>query len=200
MKIVYAISVIILLISFILRKKSNKEIDIVGFIGTSVVLLFCYNTVICYVLTFFTIPCELWVLTLINVAFSLILLVKTIKKKEIQKYTCDIIDVIYVGIIIAILLIIRIINFGYPFEINYISSDPSFHYLTSIKFAEEDTLMPNAEYDEVYGDVSVRKPVSYVNSGLVMKCFCEDLDSITETINIFVGFGIFTVVLIGTTM
>lgn len=200
MQILYIISVIILLISFILRKKSDKEIDIVGFIGISVVLLFCYNTAICFVLTFFTIPCKLWILVLINIAFSLILLEKTIKKKEIQKYTCEIIDIIYVCIIIAILLIIGIINFGYPFEINYISSDPSFHYLTSIKFAKEDTLMPNAKYDEVYGDVSVRKPVSYVNSGLLMKCFCEDLDSITETINIFVGFGIFTVVLIGTTM
>lgn len=200
MRIIYIISVIILLISFILRKKSDKEIDIVGFIGISVVLLFCYNTVICFILTFFTIPCKLWILALINIAFSLILLEKTIKKKEIQKYTYEIIDIIYVCIIIAILLIIGIINFGYPFEINYISSDPSYHYLTSIKFAKEDTLMPNAEYDEVYGDVSVRKPVSYVNSGLLMKCFCEDLDSIVETINIFVGFGITTVILIGIIM
>ena len=197
MEIIYILSSIILLISFILRKKSDKEMDIVGFVSISVVLMFCYNTVICFILTFFTIPCKLWILALINIAFSLILLEKTIKKKEIQKYTCEIIDIIYVCIIIAILLIIGIINFGYPFEINYISSDPSFHYLTSIKLAKEDTLMPNAEYDKVYGDVSVRKPVSYVNSGLLMKCFCEDLDSITDTINIFVGFGIVTVILIG---
>ena len=200
MKILYILSVIILLISFILRKKTDKEIDTVGFICISIVLLFCYNTFICYILTFFTIPCKLWILALINIVFSLIMLVNIIKNKKIQKYTCEIIDVIYVFAIIAILLIIGIINFGYPFEVNYISSDPSFHYLTSIKFAKEDTLMPNAEYDDVYGDVSVRKPVSYVNSGLLMKCLCEDLDSITDTINIFVGFGIFTVVLIGTTI
>lgn len=200
MEIIYIISSIILLISFILRKKSDKEIDIVAFIGISVVLLFCYNTAICFVLTFFTIPCELWILSLINIVFSLIMLVKIIKNKEIQKYTCEMIDVIYICAIIVVLLVIGIINFGYPFEINYISSDPSFHYLTSIKFAKEDALMPNTEYDEVYGNVSVRKPVSYVNSGLLMKCFCEDLDSIRDTINIFVGFGIFTVVLIGAMM
>ena len=59
MEILYIASVIILLLSFILRKKSEKEIDIVSFICVSIVLLFCYNTFICYILTFFVIPIKL---------------------------------------------------------------------------------------------------------------------------------------------
>ena len=199
MEILYIVSVIILLLSFILRKKSDKEIDIVGFVCTSIVLLFCYNTFICYVLTFLVIPIKLWILALINIAFSLILLIPIIKNKEIQKYTLTKMDLIYVSIIVIVILIIAYLNFGFPFDVNYISADPSHHYLTSIKFAKEDTLMHNAKIDKVYGDLGVRKPASYVNSGLLMKCLCEE-NNLIDYYHVFCGFGIFTLTLIGTTL
>lgn len=200
MGILYIVSIIILLINFILIKKSDKEMDVVGFITISIVLLFCYNTFICYVLTFFTIPIKLWLLTAINLIFSIVLLVPVIKKKEIQKYTFNKIDMLYISIITIVLLLMAYLNFGFPFDVKYESGDPSLHYLTSVMFAKEDTLMPNiSELDEVYGDLSVRKPASYVNSGILMKCFCEDFEPI-DCYNVFAGFGIFTLVLIGTTM
>lgn len=196
MGIIYIISGIILLVNFILIKKSDKEIDLVGFTALSIVLLFCYNTFICYVLTFLTIPCKLEILALINIIVSLCLIMPIIKNKKVQKYTYMKIDILYIFLIVFLLLIVAFINFGFPFEVNYISSDPSYHYLTSLKFAKEDSLMPNTVHDQVYGDVSVRKAVSYTNSGILMKSFSEDLDFI-KCINIFIGFDIFTVVLIG---
>ena len=73
MGIVYLVSVIILLITFILIKKSEKEINIVSFICISIATLFCYNTFICYVLTFFAIPVTIELLTIINLFIVLIM-------------------------------------------------------------------------------------------------------------------------------
>lgn len=200
MEALYILSTIILLTTFVLRKKTEKDIDIIGFICTSIVLLFCYNTLVCYILTFFTIPITLCLLAIINLIFSIVLVIPIIKKKEIQKYKFNKIDILYVCLIIIALLIIAYINFGFPLDVNYMSSDPSLHFLTSLKFAESDALLPGIEeQDPVYGFQDTRKTVSYVNSGLLMKCFCKDIDTL-ECYNIFACFSILTFVLIGVTL
>lgn len=196
MGIIYLISVLILLISFILVKKSEKEIEIISFICVSIVLLFCYNTLICFILTFFTIHIKLWLLTVINILISLLFGVKILKNKEIQKYVFNKIDIIYICLITLVVIAVSYVNFGFPFDVKYETGDPSVHYLTSVKFAEEETLMPNAEKDEVYGDLSVRKPMSYVNSGLLMKCF-GNKSELMSYYNIFATFSIITLLLTG---
>ena len=200
MGILYLISTIILLVSFILIKKTEHKIDIFSFVCTSTVLLFCYNTFVCYILTFFTIPIKLWILAIINLFFAILLSIPSIIKKEVQKYIFHKIDILYVVLIIIALLVVLYINFGFPFDVNYMSADSSLHYLTSVKFAESDALLPGIEEEDiVYGSQNTRKPVSYVNSGLLMKCFLRKLD-IIECYKIFVGFGIFTFILIGITI
>ena len=199
MEILFILSEVMLILSIILKEKTKKEIDIIGFACMSIVLLFCYNTFVCYILTFLTIPIKLWILIITNLIFSILLFIDIFKNKRIQRYVFNKTDLIYIFIIIGIVISLAYIFFGFPFNINYTSADASHHYLTSVKFAKEETLMPNAEEDMVYGDLSARKPLSYVNSGLLMKCFCKNLDSI-ECYNVFVAFGIFTLILIGITL
>lgn len=199
MGILFIVSELLLIISFILKKKTEKKLDITNFLCLSIVLLFCYNTFICYVLTFFVIPCKLWILATINIIISLILIFFIIKKKQIQKYSFDKIDIIYILLLLIIIFTICYMNFGFPFDICYISADASHHYLTSMRFAEQETLMQNAEPDAVYGTMSTRKPASYVNSGLLMKCFCKNLEPVS-CYYVFAGFGILTLILIGVTI
>lgn len=199
MEILFILTEFLLIVCFLLKEKTDKKIDIIGFICTSIILLFCYNTFICYILTFFVIPTKLWILSIINIFFVIILLTAVIKEKRIQKYMLNKVDILYILLITIILLSVAYINFKFPFNVNYMSGDPSLHYLTSIKFAKEDTLMPNAELDDIYGGLATRKPLSYVNSGLLMKCFCKDFNPI-ECYYVFAGFGIFTFVLIGINM
>lgn len=193
---IYTISVLALLITFILVKKTEKEINIISFFSISIVTLFCYNTFICYILTFFTIPITLLVLSLINIFFICLLLVHIIKVKEIQKYKFNKKDMIFVLLIAVISLIASYINFGFPFNINYETGDPSVHYLTAVMFAESDAILAGVDSDPVYGSFNTRKTVSYVNSGLIMKSVCDGLDFI-ECYNVFVVFGIFTFFLTG---
>ncbi len=89
MGIVYGISVIVLIIAFILIKKTDKKLNIISFTSLSIVLMLCYNAVICYVLTFFKIPNTLTILSAINYIITVIIFLFIIKKKKIQKYQFD---------------------------------------------------------------------------------------------------------------
>ncbi len=89
MGIVYGISAVILIVVFILIKKTDKKLNIISFTSLSIVLMLCYNTVICYVLTFFKIPNTLTILSTINYIITAIIFWFIIKKKKIQKYQFD---------------------------------------------------------------------------------------------------------------
>ncbi len=84
MGIIYTLTVLILFISFILIKKTDKKLNILGFVAITIGVLFCYNTFVCYVLTFFTIPVTLLNLSIINLAISIVLMFFIIRKKQIQ--------------------------------------------------------------------------------------------------------------------
>ena len=59
MSIIFVLSLICLMISFILIKKSDKKLDILSFIGITLLLTMCYNVFVAYVFTFFKIPVTL---------------------------------------------------------------------------------------------------------------------------------------------
>lgn len=197
MEIIYILSVIILFISYILIKKTDKKVDILKQVVLTIVLLFCYNTFICYCLTFFTISVNLVLLSAINFIFSIIIISYLIKTKKTQKFTFNKIDFIYIILIAVATMIVSYINFGFPFEIKYETGDPATHYLTSEIFKENDGLLANQrEADEVFGIFANRKTVSYVNSGLIMKCLENVVDTF-DNYNIFIAFGIFILFLSG---
>ena len=189
MGIVYIISLISLMASFILIKKTQKKLNILGFIAITIGLMFCYNTLVCYILTFFTIPITLLGLLIINFIITIILLFFIIRKKQIQSYEIKKIDLLYISLLGIAVLIVAYLNFGFPFNIKYETGDPSVHYLTAEMFAESDSLLIT-QNDEVYGGFSTRKTVSYVNAGLLMKCFDGIIDSYYNYY-IFIIFGIF---------
>ncbi len=195
MGVVYLVSVLALIITFILIKKTEKTLELIDFIGITIVLLLCYNAFVCYVLTFFTIPCSLLNLSIVNFGFSLIMGLFIMRKKQIQKYNFDKISLISVIIILLITISVSLFNFGFPFNINYETIDPSVHYLTSVMFTEEDSLLNDAK-DEIYENFSGRKIGSYVNSGIIMECFSGVIDEI-DFYNIFIGFGIFVLFMTG---
>lgn len=198
MQIIYILSLIILIISFILIKKTDKKLNILSFINITIGVMFCYNTFISYILTFFLIPVTLASLSIINVIFSAILILLILWKKQIQKYEIKKIDMLYIGILAIAVLIVSYLNFGFPFNIKYETGDPSVHYLTSEMFAENDSLLIT-DRDEAYGSFATRKTVSYVNSGLIMKCLNGVIDPFYNY-NIFIIFGIFVLFITASSM
>ncbi len=198
MQIIYILSLMILVISFILIKKTDKKLNILSFINIMVGVIFCYNTFISYVLTFFLIPITLTSLSIINIIFSVILIALILWKKQIQKYEMNKIDILYIAILGITVLIVSYLNFGVPFNIKYETGDPSVHYLTSTMFSENDSLLVK-QIDEAYNNFITRKTVSYVNSGLIMKCLDGVIDPFYNY-NIFIAFGIFILFITASSM
>ena len=197
MGIIYILTVVILITSFVLTKKSKEKVNIIESIAFSMVLLFCYNAFICYVLTFFAILNKLWIISIINLIISALFLINIVRKKEIQKFELDKIDFIFGAILLLIIMGISFINFGFPFNVNYETSDPAHHYLNAVEFAENEILLPGIEdRDYIFGRYTNRKNLSYINSGLLMKVLNKNINPI-ECFNIFVGFGMLTLFLTG---
>ena len=195
---IYIISIICLITSFILIKKTDKKLDILSFIGITLLLTMCYNVFVAYVFTYFKIPITLLNLSITNFIIAVLIATVIINKKEIQKYEINKIDIVFISIIAIGVGIISYLEFGFPFEIKYETSDPSLHYLTAKEFAKSDSLLIKNK-DKVYNSFRTRKPASYVNSGLIMKCFLNHIDEF-EFYNIFIAFGIFVLLLTGTVM
>lgn len=189
MGIIYVLSLIILVVSFILIKKTEKKLNILSFISIAIGVMFCYNTFVCYVLTFFTIPVTLLNLSIINIVLAGILIFLMVRKKQIQSFEINKIDLLYIASLGIAVLIVAYLNFGFPFNIKYETGDPSVHYLTAEMFEENDSLLIT-DKDEMYGSFKTRKTVSYVNSGLIMKCLNGIMDSFNYYI-VFIIFGIF---------
>lgn len=156
MGIIYGLTELILFISFVLVKKTDKKLNILSFIAITIGTLFCYNTFVCYVLTFFIVPVTLLNLSIINLVISMVLMFFIIRKKQIQTYEMHKIDILYILLLLVAVLIVSYLNFGFPFNIKYETGDPSVHYLTSDMFSENDSLLIT-DKDEVYGSFAQRK-------------------------------------------
>ncbi len=190
MTILYLVSLAVLFLSFLLLKKSKNKINLLPFLCISIIALLIHNTLSCYILTFFAIRSSFFNLSIINIILSIFMIYKIISSKEVQKYKIYFQDTLHVILISAVIIGISYLNFGYPFNVNYETGDPSVHYLIAVRSAENETLLPGIpEPDEVYGSLPNKRPVSYCNSALVMRCVSENLDFI-ECYNVFVYFGI----------
>lgn len=99
------------------------------------------------------------------------------------------IDIVYICLLGLSTLIVAYLNFGFSFNIKYETGDPSVHYITSKMFANSDSLLIKEE-DTVHKSFTTMKTISYVNSGIIMKCFQGPIDSYYDYY-IFIGFGIF---------
>ena len=197
MGIIYLLSTIILIVTFILIKKSEKEMNVLSTISISLGLILSYNTFICYLLTFFAIAINLYLLSLINLFISLLFACNIAKKKEMQQYSFHKIDIVYIFILALILLIVTWINAGFPFNIKYVMGDSSVHYLASRMFAESDAfLIANANPDALYGTLERMRPAAYTNTGLLIKSLASSSNFISY-IQIFIWYDIGILFLIG---
>ena len=125
--IIFLISFISLIISFLLIKKVEQRLNIVKWIFISLVLLFCLNSLVVYILSYIQIPANLIVMSLIYLLLSIFIYLKFLKKER-QKYYFNKKEIIPLLIILMVIVIISFIRFGFPFSITYHTLDPSVHF------------------------------------------------------------------------
>ena len=82
----YIFTLIFLGITFLVFKKSDKDLNLIKWICIFLVGIYAYNITICMLLGILHITQNIWLLSIINTVIGGAFLYKTIKKHECQKY------------------------------------------------------------------------------------------------------------------
>ena len=194
MQIIYVISMIILLTLVILLKKSKEKLEITKTITITLTLTLAYNTLCAYILNLINIPITLINLSIINAIFSICILIKIIKVKEIQKYTISKTNILIVILFIIITTVIIHINFEDLTRIRYVSMDAREHYKAAREFSENTSLSNKAKENNTVGEAFM--PMGYVNAGILFKIF-EPYIGKVMLYRIFILFEAFVYLLTG---
>lgn len=187
MKLVFILSYLYLIISFLLYKKIDKKISIISSIVYVLCLLFCYNVVIVSLVSFCKLGGSLFVYSLVNYFVGTIFNLISYKRKEIQKYKFNKRE--FVGFLIVVLCVLLVCFFRFRgFEVlTYETGDPSVHYRQALYFQEElEILNGDNSKDLVYLGFDRIIPISYVNCGFLMNVF-----SGISAYKIFIFFDVF---------
>lgn len=140
MEIIYIITVLWLLVSAMLIKKSDKEQNVLLSVTLSIILFTAYNILLSFIFLIFNITYNLLALSIVNIILSGITTFEIYKKKEIQKYFIRIKDIIFMIILLAVVIMIALTQYGFPFEIKYETTDPAVHFLSTRNFYENKKL------------------------------------------------------------
>ncbi|MBR3162202.1 MAG: hypothetical protein IKF19_05675 [Bacilli bacterium] len=172
MKIIYILSITLLIASFLILKKSNKKKNILSSIIYSICFLFPYQTTIVYISGLFNLGGSLLYYSILNIIISLLLLIPTINKKQIQKYYFDKKEIfLYLSLVLIIFIIVFIRFRGFTI-ITYMSDDSSIHYKMTTHFKRELTYLNKTNSkDLLYHEFSKTMPASYINGGFFLKLF-----------------------------
>ena len=168
MEILYVLSVIILAVAFMLFKKSDEKLNFIKWLIIFSVSFLGYNIFLGMVLGLLNITSHLWLLSLINLAFSSLLGFKAIKRKEIQKY--------FVTKLSVVGLILIFVIFGVMFfkdlyvhngDITHRAVDSAVHYRAAKHYSDNLKIFINVE-DKTFFNFNVMQTGAYINDGIFM--------------------------------
>ena len=168
MRIVYCLSILMLLFSFLLVKKNRNKLNIIHSVIFSICLLLCYQAVVVFLVGFIG---SLVYYSVINCVVSIIIFFVSYKRKEIQKYYFNKREfVLFFVILLSSFLVVWIKFRGFD-VINYLSDDSSIHYRAALGFSKNLVIYDkNNSFDLIY-DFRRMMPFNYINAGFFIKIF-----------------------------
>lgn len=187
--ILFLISSILVIINFLLIKKSNTKLNPIKWICISLILMFCLNSIIVYILSYIRIPSKLIILSIIYISIALFIYFKYLKKEK-QQYSFDKKVLFPPLIIILVVLFIAYIRFGLPISIKYHTFDPGLHFQSAYSFYEESILLNFAQGKTILNFETWRF-ASYTNLGIIFKFFSPFINA-NNFYNIYILYDIFT--------
>ena len=186
---VFLISSVLLIVVFLFLKKTSNKLNIIKWIFISIVLLFCFNSFVVYILSYIKIPSNLFVISLIYILISSFIYLKFLRKEK-QKYYFKLKDLWYLLFILLLITVISFIRFGFPFSITYTTLDPSIHFQSSYSFYQESFLL-NFVKDKTILNFETWRFGSYVNLGIIFKSLSPFISE-NNFYNLYILFDIFT--------
>ena len=173
MNFLYVISIVFVISSFLIYKKTDRKICFISMLIYSMGLLFCYNTFIVYFVHLLKIDGSLLLFSLINYIVSgIILLISLVKEKKIQEYYLDKKRTMVIGCLCLLIFLIGCYKYRGFNDISFDSVDAAVHFRHAQYFARNmNFLTDEATQDIVFGSFGRIMPLSYINCGFLFKIF-----------------------------
>lgn len=143
-EMIYGIVLLVILIEILLIPSEKEKSNFFTRVSIGVSLIMSLNileAIICFWLRVEVVTNML----AMNLLMGMLLTIYLLKKKQIQKYTIKLCDIIFVISIVIIISGIAIVNFGIPFEIKYQSTDASTHFSAALNFIKERIISKNSK-------------------------------------------------------
>ena len=200
MNIIYILTSLALIISYLLLNKSEKKENLIHSVIISVILFLTYNIFITQVMFFVHLKSTLLNLAIVNIAFSAVFITKEIKTKTIQKYYINKLDIIAVIIILGLVITIVIMNYGTNIAVKHAVTDAATHYFASDDFYRYSTLFSRESSDTIkWLNTPYLMTGAYVNTGIFLKLFKGIIDE-TFLVKLYFIFDMFIWMLSGLLM
>ena len=184
--ILFILSYILFICSFLYIKKTNNKINLLTWILISIITYMGYNSIIVYLLSIIKIPSTLFLRSLINIFISIIMII-TSKKK--QKYYIDKKDFAVIAILLYLSLAIFMLRFTFYFSIDFRMNDTAVHYAMAKAFMTNDIY--DSSMQNVFYAISNRGMFfSSINTGT----FLEAFKPLTGTFYLFKSFILFEMI------
>ena len=200
MNIIYILTSLALIISYLLLNKSEKKENLIHSVIISVILFLTYNIFITQIMFFVHLKSTLLNLAIVNIAFSAVFITKEIKTKTIQKYYINKLDIIAVIIILGLAITIVIMNYGTNIAVKHAVTDAATHYFASDDFYRYSTLFSRESSDTIkWLNTPYLMTGAYVNTGIFLKLFKGIIDE-TFLVKLYFIFDMFIWMLSGLLM
>lgn len=184
MAILFILTYILLIYSFIRIKKTNNKLNILIWILISIITYMGYNSILIYLLSILGIHSTLLLRSIIHIIISIIFII--ISKKNKQQYYFNKMDLGVIIVLFYLSIIIFIVRFGFNFNLDFEMNDGAVH------FAMAKSFMTSHIYDSTMTNIIYK----ISNKGLFFSStnagtFLEILKPITKDIGLYKGFIIF---------
>ena len=168
MGIFYLLTVLCMLSTFVLVKKSDKKVNLVNWCILSLISYLGFNIMICMIFGNLNVRTNLVFLAIINLIVSAGLGFKIYKDKEIQKFEIRVKDFIAVIICAAIICYIAVDQYV-PLSntVANASVDACNHYIAAVKFADNSIILSKIENNTGY-NLKTMQTGAYINTGIFM--------------------------------
>lgn len=173
MSLIVLISQILLMFSFLRIEKTGKKENLITHTVLAISLLFCYNVLISFCMSYIHLPINIYTYSMINVLLAGLLLLYSKKQGRVQEYYVSKMDILAIIVLLVVGTYTCYKNMQGAFNLGYETTDPAVHFYGSKIFAIGDSIfnnIPVPHYERVAG-----MPLFYVNCGYMMKAFSSFL-------------------------
>lgn len=171
MGIIYILTTIILILSFLFLKKSDEKQNIIEWIILSIISYLGYNIAVCMIFGVIGIHTNLIFLSVVNIIVSAVFAYLIFKKKQKQEFYLEKKNIIPVIFILLITVFVGIVQYKpADYSVATASVDGPMHYSAAIHFADDMIVLSKIDNKTGYNFLTMQSG-AYINNGIQMKVF-----------------------------